>query len=181
MLHYAAEEQNILLPHLDELVFGLIAFAIIYSLFQWKLWPRLRTILDERADTIEGGIERAKAVQAEAQETLQRYQAQLAEARQEAAHLREKAREQGDAIIAEMREEAEAEKQRILAAAHAQIEADRQHALVQLRSEIGRLSTDLAGRIVGETLSDDAAQGRVIDRFLAELEQEAPSSQAEAR
>jgi FAD/FMN-containing dehydrogenase len=64
--------------------------------------------LNARTDAIEGGIERAEEAQAEAQRTLEGYRAQLAEARHEAAQLREHAREQGAAIIAEMRERAEA-------------------------------------------------------------------------
>ena len=56
------------------------------------------------------------------------------------------------------------------ATAHAQIEAERQGALVSLRSEVGTLALDLAGGVIGETLSDDAKAKSVVDRFLAELE-----------
>ncbi|QVQ54235.1 F0F1 ATP synthase subunit B [Spiractinospora alimapuensis] len=161
-------------------LFGLIALALIYFFVARKFVPRITKVLDERQDEIEGGLERAKAAQAEAQETLERYQAQLAEARQEAAQLRDKAKEQGKAILAEMRDEAEAEKQRIVASAHTQIEADRQQAIVRLRAEIGQLSTELASRIVGETLQDQQAQERVVDRFLAELEEQS-SDKAEVR
>jgi F-type H+-transporting ATPase subunit b len=51
-----------------------------------------------------------------------------------------------------------------------QIESERQAAVVSLRSEVGTLATTLAGRIVGETLEDDARAARVVDRFLADLE-----------
>jgi F-type H+-transporting ATPase subunit b len=42
--------------------------------------------------------------------------------------------------------------------------------VASLRSEVGTLATALAGRIVGESLDDEARQRRVVDRFLAELE-----------
>jgi F-type H+-transporting ATPase subunit b len=42
--------------------------------------------------------------------------------------------------------------------------------MASLRAEIGSLATELASRIVGESLADTARQGRMIDRFLAELE-----------
>ncbi|PRY01788.1 F0F1 ATP synthase subunit B [Allonocardiopsis opalescens] len=178
----AAEENHILMPHTSELVFGLIAFAIILFAFWTKILPRVTTTLDERADAIEGGIERAKAAEAEARETLQQYQAQLAEIRAERNAEIEKAKQQGAAIIAEMREQAQVEARKIVENAHAQIEAERQQAVARLRVEIGTLSTELAERIVGEALSDDAAQSRVIDRFLDELEsQDRAGSQAEAR
>jgi F-type H+-transporting ATPase subunit b len=84
--------------------------------------------------------------------------------------MREEAREQGAAIIAEMRERAEAEARRITDAAQSQIEADRQQALTSLRGEVGTLATELASRIVGESLTDVARQTRMVDRFLAELD-----------
>ncbi|GLU50401.1 F0F1 ATP synthase subunit B [Nocardiopsis ansamitocini] len=180
MLGLAAEE-NVLRIHIDELVFGLIAFVLIFVLVYKYAVPRITKMLDERADSIEGGIERAKQAEAGAEELRQQYREKLEEAHRSYAAELQKAGEQRAAILAEAREEAQVEARRIIEAAHAQIEADRQHALHQLRTEIGTLSTDLATRIVGETLADNAAQGRVIDRFLAELEQDQSTQQAEVR
>jgi len=84
--------------------------------------------------------------------------------------MREEAREQGAQIIAELRERAEAEARRVTEAAQSQIEAERQQALISLRAEVGALATELAGRIVGESLADHARQSRLVDRFLADLE-----------
>ncbi|XVQ87982.1 F0F1 ATP synthase subunit B [Microbispora siamensis] len=166
----AAEGESPLIPHAYELVVGSFAFLVVFLVVGKILTPRIQKTLAERTEAIEGGIKKAEDAQAEAQRTLEQYRAQLAEARQEAARLREEAREQGAAIKAELREEAQAEARRIIEAAHAQIEADRQQALTQLRGEIGRLSTELASRIVGESLEDEARQRRIVDRFLEELE-----------
>ncbi len=159
-----------IIPHPGEIIVGFIAFAILYWVVQKKVVPRFEEVFRARAEAIEGGIERAERAQAEAEAALEQYRQQLAEARHEAARLREDAREQGAAIVAEMRSQAQAESARILRAAHDQIEADRQAAVMQLRNEVGRLATDLAGRIVGESLEDEARQRRTVDRFLAELE-----------
>src|SRR5437773_7324871 len=70
----------------------------------------------------------------------------------------------------EMREQAQAEARRITESAQAQIEAERQQALTALRTEVGNLATELASRIVGESLTDEARQSRMVDRFLDELE-----------
>ena len=59
-----------------------------------------------------------------------------------------------------------------MAAAHDQIDADRAQAIQALRTEMGALAVELASRIVGEALDEDARQRRVVDRFLAELETE---------
>jgi len=173
----AAEEPNILVPPVAELVVGGLAFFIVLFALARVLLPRIKKTLEERADAIEGGLARAEEAQAEAAQTLAEYKEQLAEARHEAARLREDARQQGIAIIAEMREEAQAESKRITAQAHQQIEAERKQALASLRADVGRLSVDLASRVVGESLEDEARQRRTVDRFLAELEETADAAQ----
>ena len=167
----ASSSTNPLIPSVTELVFGLIGFVVIFGALYKVLLPRLQKTLSERTEAIEGGIERADEAQAEAKQVLEQYQTQLAEARHDAARLREEAREQGAQIIAEMREQAQAEARRITESAQAQIEAERQQALTSLRTEVGTLATELASRIVGESLADQARQSRMVDRFLDELEQ----------
>ncbi|GAA3117987.1 F0F1 ATP synthase subunit B [Streptosporangium carneum] len=167
----AAEEgANPLIPHTYELVVGVFSFFVVLIVVGKILTPRIQKTLAERTEAIEGGIQKAQEAQEEAQALLKQYKDQLAEARHEASRLREEAREQGAQIKAELREEAQAEARRLVEAAHAQIEADRQQAFAQLRAEIGRLSVDLAGRIVGESLEDEARQRRTVDRFLEEIE-----------
>ena len=166
----AAATQDPLIPTGSELILGIVCFVIVFGILGKMLLPRITKMLAEREDAIQGGINRADEAQAEATAVLQQYRAQLDDAKHEAARLREEAREQGAAIIAEMRERAEAEARRITEAAQSQIEADRQQALTSLRTEVGNLATELASRIVGESLTDTARQGRMVDRFLADLE-----------
>ena len=161
---------NPLLPEWPELIIGTIAFLIVFAVLAKVLLPRIQKTLAERTDAIEGGIQRAEEAQAKANRALEQYQAQLQEARHEAARLREEAKEQGAQIIAEMREQAQAEARRITEAAQAQLAADRQQALAALRNEVGAISVELAGKIVGESLTDEARQHRLVDRFLEELE-----------
>ena len=164
---------NPLLPELPELIIGSVAFLIVFALLARVLMPRISKTLEERTDAIEGGLHRAEEAQTEANRALEQYRAQLAEARHEASRLREEAKEQGAQIKAELRAEGEAERQRIVAAAHAQLDADRQQAITALRAEVGALAVELAGRIVGESLEDEARQRRTVDRFLAQLEEQA--------
>jgi F-type H+-transporting ATPase subunit b len=172
------EEQNPLLPPGPELLVGTIAFAIVFFFFWKKLLPNINKVLEERREAIEGGIEKAEAAQVEAQSILEQYKAQLAEARHEATRLRQEAQEQGAALIAEMRAEGQRQREEIIAAGHAQIEADRKVAARALRQDVGKLATELAGKLVGEALEEHARQSRVIDRFLDELEESTAKAEA---
>jgi F-type H+-transporting ATPase subunit b len=173
MIHLAlgTASPDPLLPTDAEFIIGTILFVLVFGVMAKVLLPRAQQVLTERTEKIEGGLARADEAQAEAKQLLDQYRQQLADARREAARLREEAREQGAQIIADMREQAQAEARRLTESAQAQIESERQHALIALRSEVGALATELASRIVGESLADQARQSRMVDRFLDELEQ----------
>lgn len=162
---------NPLVPAWPELIIGTISFLIVFAVLGKVLLPRIQKTLADRTDAIEGGLKRAEDSQAEAQQVLDQYRQQLADARQEAARLREQAQEQGAAIIADMREVAQTEARRIIDAAHQQIETDRMLALQALRTDVGAMAVDLASRVVGESLEDVARQRRIVERFIEGLEQ----------
>lgn len=159
-----------ILPYLPELIFGLVAFAILYAVIAKKVVPALEKVYDERAAAIEGGMDKAEQAQREAQAAKAEYEARLADARTDAARTREEAREQGAAIVSEMRTQAQEEAARILESAQRQIAAERHQAMTSLRADVGQLSTDLASRIVGESLHEEARQKGIVERFLTALE-----------
>jgi len=167
------ESLNPLIPHTAEIIIGLVVFALLFLAIRKWVAPGFEKAFADRTAAIEGGIEEAGKAQAEAKAALEQYTAQLAEARHEAAGIRQEAKEQGVQIIAELRAQAQAESERIITTAHAQVEAERAQVLAQLKSEVGAMATQLAGRIVGESLDDEARQRRTVERFIAELEESA--------
>lgn len=166
----AEENPNPLLPAWYDIVYSIIPFLLVLLLFWKVVLPRMQATLDERSAKIEGGIKQAETAQAEAKAALEEYNKLLAEARAEAAKIREQARVDGGAILAELKEQASSEAARITATAQQQIEAERQAALVTLRAEVGSLALDLASGVIGESLADDARATALVDRFLADLE-----------
>lgn len=166
----AEETPNPLFPAYYDIIWSGVCFAIILVVFWKVVLPRMKKLLDERSAAIEGNIAKADEAQRKAEAALEEYTAQLADARKEAGEIRDAAREDGRKIVAEAKDSASAEAARLTSTAHAQIEAERQSALVSLRGEVGTLALDLAGGVIGETLSDDKKAQAVVDRFLADLE-----------
>ena len=166
----AGEKINPLVPHTAELIVGAIAFTLLFLVLRSKVVPMFEKAFTARTEAIQGGMERAEKAQLEAQRALVQYNEQLSKAREEAQTLREEARAQGSAIVEELRAKAQEEAARITAAAHASIEAERQQAVTSLRNEVGTLAVELASKIVGEALEDQARQSRIVDRFLDDLE-----------
>ena len=165
-----AEKVNPLVPHTAELVVGAIAFTLLFLVLRKFVVPMFEKAYASRTEAIQGGIEKAERAQLEAQRALAQYTVQLTSAQGEAAKLREDARVQGAAILEDFRTKAQEEAARITAAAHASIEAERQQAMTSLRNEVGAIAVDLASKIVGEALDDQARQSRIVDRFIEDLE-----------
>jgi F-type H+-transporting ATPase subunit b len=161
---------NPLLPHSAEIVVGFIAFGLLYFVMLKKVVPMFEKAFKARTEAIQGGMERAEKAQAEAADALIQYKEQLSKAQSESQALRDEARVQGAAIVEELRAKAQEEAARITATAHASIEAERQQAITSLRNEVGALAVELASKIVGEALDDQARQSRIVDRFLEDLE-----------
>lgn len=165
-----AAEHNPIIPEPSDLVWAVLCFVVVLAFFVWKFIPSFLRMLDERSAAIEGNIAKADEAQNKAEALLEQYTAQLADARSEAASIKEQAREEGKRIVAEQKEQATAEAARVTQAAQSQIEAERKQAAQSLRSEVGSLAIDLASGVIGESLKDDAKAAGIVDRFLAELE-----------
>jgi F-type H+-transporting ATPase subunit b len=162
-------ESNFLVPN-GTFFAELFAFAIMVFLLGKYVIPPINKAMTARQDAIREQFAELDKAKSDAESAEAEFRAQIADARHEAAKIREDAREQGAAIIAELKTQAQTEAARIVEHAHAQIEADRKAAVASLRNEVGTLATTLAGRIVGEALEDEARQSRVVDRFLADLD-----------
>ena len=162
-------ESNFLVPNFTYVV-ELAVFALLFFLLAKFVIPPINRAMTRRQEAIRTEFDELEAAKADARKAEEEFKAQIADARHEAARIREEAREQGAAIIAELREKAQDDANRIVEHAHTQIEAERKAAMASLRTEVGALATSLAERIVGETLDDDERSARVVDRFLADLE-----------
>src|SRR5690606_12428733 len=135
--------------------------------------PRFEKLYAERTDAIEGGIQRAEAAQAEANRLLAQYREQLNQAKTEAAMIREDARADAESIRQDVLAQAREESERIIAAGREALAAERAALVRELRTYTGTLAVELASRIVGDALADEARRAGTVERFLAEIEQDA--------
>ena len=161
---------NPILPIWQEIVVGGIAFIVLCFVLMKFVFPRMEQTFQARVDAIEGGIKRAEAAQAEANQLLEQYRAQLAEARTDAAKIRDDARADAEGIRQDILAKAREESDRIIAAGKDSLAAERATIVRELRTEVGTIAVDLASRIVGESLADEARRKGTVDRFLSGLE-----------
>lgn len=161
---------ELLLPAPYDILWSTVVLVVLALAFYKYVLPKFNAVLDERTAKIEGGLAQAETAQAEADAMRAEREQELQNARADAARIREEARAEGGQIVAEARAKGDDEAARLVETAHKQIEAERQQASVSLRADVGSLATQLASKIVGESLEDEARRSRVVDRFLDELE-----------
>ncbi|MBE6483367.1 MAG: F0F1 ATP synthase subunit B [Actinomycetaceae bacterium] len=167
-------EDSLILPATPDLVWGTVSFLIIAVAVYKFAWPTFMRTLDERTAKIEEGLNAAALAKDEVAAERAQLALQVEDAQREAAQIREKAQANAASIIAQAQRTATDEAQRIADASQRQIEADANTARRSLRTEVGVMASELAGRIVGEQTLDPEVSQRVIDRFLDELEASSP-------
>lgn len=172
----AAEgSHNPLWPTNYDMFWSAVSLIVILILFVKFVLPEFQAVLAEREDRIKGGIQRAEAAQAEAKAALEKYNAQLSDARTEAAQIREEAREKGKAIVTEMKADANEESARIVQAGEKQLLARREQIVSELQAEMSQNSINLAERLLGEQLADGVKRSATIDSFLSSLDDVTPT------
>lgn len=161
---------NPLLPFMYDIVWSAIIFVIILFFVVRVALPKYNALADERAAKLQEGLDATERAQEQSKAAAAKIESELRDAKAEAAQIRNKANAQAEDIVSRATERADQEAKRIIEQAQRQIAAERAAAEASLRQDVGDLATQLAEKIVGEQLKDEALSSRVVDRFLDELE-----------
>ncbi len=174
----AVASTNFLVPN-GTFIAELVAFLIVLAILYRYVLPIVSKAVNDRQEMIRRSIEDSREAKERLEAAEAEYKEALATTRTDAARIREEARAQGQQIIDEMRKTAQEEAERISERERARMETERAQLVHQLRAEVGQIAVELAGRVVGESLADEARQSRVVDRFIAELDESAAEPAAD--
>lgn len=161
--------QNFLIPNAT-LFAELVIFLLVLGLIWRYVVPPVKRSINERHAMVRRQIEEAQQASERLEAADAKYRDALAEARTEAARIREDARADAQRIREELRGQADEEVARIRQRGEEQLASQRDRAVRELRPEIGTLAATLAERIVGDSLEDETRRRETLDRFVDELE-----------
>ena len=151
------EAPNPILPATNEIIWGGLAFIILFGLLAKLGLPAIQKGMQDRTAQIQGDLDAAAAAKAEQQAVLDRYNAQLQEARQSA-----------DAVRRDLTQRAEAEAAELRQRNAEQLTAERERLMGEVQSQVATLAIELAERVVEGNLDRDA-QLRLIDSYIANV------------
>lgn len=148
----------------------LVAFVIILYVLWKYVVPHIQSAMRDRQELIASQLRESREAKERMEQAEREYKESLGDARAQAAQIRETARAEAQRILDEVKDKAQAEADRITARGEEQLAAQRRQVISELRTEIGQLSVDLAGRIIGASLQDEDSRRATVDSFLDDLD-----------
>lgn len=157
--------------------FWIIVSALNFIVFFYLIWRLVLVpigrMLEERRENIEQGLKDADAARRDREAAADQRQAVLAEARREAGEIVARGQRMADEAREQGLAETQAEIERMRQRAVSEIDAERQRALADVRSQVADLALLAAGKVVGETMTDERER-RLVNEFLEDVSIAAP-------
>lgn len=146
-------------------ILNFLVLLVILAKFAYK--PLLQA-MDDRRNRIINDLDSAEQTRLDAEALKEQYAEQLAGARQEATEIVTKANQIAQNIHDELVEQARVEQEAMMANAKERIEQEKQQALLDIRTEVVKLSTLIAGKIVNQKLNSDKDQ-KLVENIADEV------------
>lgn len=159
---------DLILPAIDELIWGAVAFAIVLFVLNKYAFPKLREAVETRQNQIQTDLEAAEQAKTEAQQAKANYEQQIADARSEANRIIEEARRQAEDVRKDLIAKAERDAEQITQRASEQLDAERSRTISELQTTVGDLAIELAEKVVGRAL-DQGTHRELVDAYIKEV------------
>jgi F-type H+-transporting ATPase subunit b len=165
----AQETKNPILPETNEIIWGAIAFTVLFFVLKKKGYPQVKRGMEARSERIRNTLAEADKTRDEAQAILDEYRRQLADAKSESSRIIDEARQAADKIRQDLRKQAEDEVAEVKQRAQEDINAQANRAMADLQARVSLMVIELAEKVVEKNL-DEEANKALIDRFINEME-----------
>ena len=159
------------MPQLDVTTFPsqifwlIVCFVILYLLMANLALPRLEKLVEDRRRHVEGDLEKASQMKAEAEAVIAAYEKALADARHQAQLTMKETSDRLAAIAAERQREAGAAIAARTSAAEQSIARTKAEAMGSLRGLAVDVARAAAARLTGREV-DEARAGAAVDTVL---------------
>ena len=159
------ESPNPIIPEWNEVIWGGLAFLILFVLMTKYAYPAVKKAMDDRSAKIQADIDAAENARAEAEQLRSDYDLKLAEAKAEASRIIDEARQEAEAVRQERIAAIDGEIAEKRAQADADIVVAQERAFQEMRGQVTALAVGAAERIVESNL-DASAQSHLVDSFI---------------
>ena len=162
------EAPSPIIPEVDEIIWGGLAFVLLFGFMVWKGFPAVKGAMDARSAKIAADLDAAEQAHSAAAAVKADHEAALAGAKTEAGQIIEDARSQAEQLKTELAARANEEIAELRSRAAADISSARAQAISDLRGEVAEIAVGAAERVIAGSL-DRAAQQALIDDYIDEV------------
>ena len=160
---------NPLIPDPGLLFWMVLSFGVVFFLLAKFGFPVITKAINERKEFIEMSLLSAK----EANERLANIQAEseklLSDAKAQQKDIITGAMQEKQRIVQAAQEEAQNSANQMIEEARQSIQAEKERALQDVRKEVASLALDIAEKVIGERMKDDATQRETIEHLIDKL------------
>ena len=160
---------------MSTLIGNLVGFAIIGFLVWKYVVPLVRKMMHQQQEAVRVALEESKSAEEKLANADQMHAKALEDAKSDGAKVTDEARADSARIVEQLREQAATDAERIKAQGEQQVQLLRQQTIRGLRQNLGVESVQKAEDLVRNFVADPAAQSSIVDKFLDELDDMAPS------
>ena len=160
---------NPLTPDPGLLFWMVLSFGVVFFLLAKFGFPVIVKAINERKEFIEMSLlsakqanERLAAIQAESEKLL-------ADAKAQQKDIISTAMQEKQRIVQTAQEEAQESANQMIEEARQSIQAEKERALQDVRQEVATLALDIAEKVIGERMKDDATQRKTIEQLIDKL------------
>ncbi len=161
-------ENPIFKPEPGLIIWTLISFFILLILLKKVAFPPILKGMKKREETIKQQLEEAQKTKKEAENLLEDYRRQLAEARSEAQKIINEGKSLGENMRKEIVQKAQAESNQIVKRAQEEIELQKQKAILELQEKIADLSIMAASKIINKSLNTEDNR-RLVEEYVSKV------------
>ena len=150
------------------IIWTIISFILLVILLRKVAYPQILKGMKNREQTIKQQLEEAQKTKKEAENLLEDYKRQLAEARSEAQKIINEGKSLGENMRKEIVQKAQAESNQIVKRAQEEIELQKQKAILELQEKIADLSIMAATKIINKSLNTEDNR-RLVEDYVSKV------------
>ena len=159
---------RLLVPVLAELIPACIAFLIIFIVMKKLVWPSVVKMMEDRENKILGDIDAAEKARKKAEANAATSRDAIEEAHRHAADIIEEAKREAELERAQILAAAQRDAAETIARGRDVVETERRRAMEELSKSVVDLSVEIAGKIIGNDLTDDEHRA-LAEKYLLEV------------
>lgn len=152
----------------ENIIITIIAFIVLYFLLQKYAFSKLFSIMEQRRELVMSQLAEAANSKKAASDYVEEQRKALEQARLEAQGIIETSRQTSNAQADQLLVQAKEESLRIKNDAMRDIESEKNKAVAALRGEVGRVSVQIASKLLEKEIDEKSNEG-LVDQYLKDV------------